>query len=241
MRGLVMRDAHEAYPLFLFPCSQQRHDHVRVHEAVTLHEVDLLAPQAIQGLLEAALCVRRVGKELAGGPYLVGVEDLVPDVERAGEIANACLGTSVEWGRVDETPPGFPERAHHRAQVISRLARQPVESHEGAEADGRELQPCCAGRAEDGAGVGRAEDGAGVGRAEDGATIGPRMRHTSGRGSAGHRLQESSSFHHRIVSMSLASKARMQHRHDSGPRRGICVRSCRITRSYPDVTTGGEP
>jgi len=74
--GLMVRHADVPDAAFCFPGPQQRHDHVHIHEAVALHEVNLLAPQAQPRLLEAARGMTVVGEVLAGRPDLVANEYL---------------------------------------------------------------------------------------------------------------------------------------------------------------------
>jgi hypothetical protein len=62
----------------------------------TLHEVKLLAPQALPRLLEAARGMTVVGEVLAGRPDLVANEDLVIDAQRRGEVADINLGHAIE-------------------------------------------------------------------------------------------------------------------------------------------------
>jgi hypothetical protein len=117
----MVRDADVPDAAFFFPGAQKRHDHVHVDEAVALHEVDLIAPQALPRLLKAARGMAVVGEVLSGRPDLVANEHLVIDAQRRGGVADANLGHAIERRGVDDTPAALPETTYHLTNVIAGL------------------------------------------------------------------------------------------------------------------------
>jgi len=69
---------------------------------VDLHDVNLLPPQTLLRLAEAAQGVTFVTQVFACRPDLICEEDPITDAERRRKVANADFTGTVEWRRVDD-------------------------------------------------------------------------------------------------------------------------------------------
>jgi hypothetical protein len=103
-----VRDPRVTDMTFLLPSAQVRQNNFHVDEAVDLHDVNSLPPQALLRQTQALQGVAFVAQVFTCRPDLVRDEDLVVDPERRRKVADANFTGTVNWGRINDTRTTLP-------------------------------------------------------------------------------------------------------------------------------------
>ena len=118
-----MRHAEVTNATVLFPFLHYAHDRPRVHQAVTLHEIDLVAPEPFHRTPELSLCMAVVTEPFASDPDLVGNEKLPCDAQGRRVITNVHLCHAIERGCVDDPAAAVVENFHDFAAGARAVCR----------------------------------------------------------------------------------------------------------------------